>query len=1157
MKALQGLLTVAGPVRIGTTLAAACLALSAGAPAAQAAAPAWKVIAVTGPTNMEPFSNERQTVFPPPNGTFTLTFGGDTTAGIAYDAHRSTVQAALNALPSVSAGGGSVSVTRVDDSGYRVSFDGGPLAGTDVPAITASGATVKQTPSGTLTIFARNIGGATSSGSVTVTGDLPAGTVTAGPPQGEGWSCSGSAGQDSFSCVRATPVEPGNGLIAIKAPVVVETTAPGTLLAEVSVSGGGAPSGATHASPITVSDVPAEAGVQAFWAGAFDENGNPETRAGAHPFSALAAFFVNTVAGPTGRIIPAMASRDVLVDVPAGFVANPLIAPRCPRAEISDCSTDAVVGGVGALAEQFGVGGGKGFGLANVLPPRGSAAQFTFRYLAAWVPTLGRVRPDDYGVGSITPNIADFYKVYGAFVTLWGQPGDPIHDTGRCVSVDTPGCAGGSASIPSSVDEAFLTNPTECSGSPLRTMVGVSSWLAPTVFSALSDVSPAITDCDDVPFDPSVDVGLGSVARDSATGLDFDLVVPQEGLVDPGAIATSHLRGVVVDLPEGLAVNPSAATGLAGCSDAQMAVGTDSPPLCPDGSKLGTVEVTSPLADHPVEGTLYLGRPRSTDPMSGEMLRLFVVARDDQLGLMFKLPGSATADPATGKLTATFENNPRLPFDHLSVKLKGGEKGVLATSQDCGAAGISTTLSPWSGTADVTQESPFDVTGDCNLGFAPKLAAGNSNRAARGTGTFSFRFSREDGEQWVDGLTAELPKGLLASVKDLPLCSSGQAAAGACPDASRIGTVDGSAGSGTPFVLEEKGSAYLTEGYKGCAYGLAVVVPVVAGPFDATTPETDLGDIVVRQAVCVDRSTAEVSVVSDPIPTIWHGIPLRIRSVTVSVDRPGFMLNPSDCSQKQVGATFHGQRGATSRTAVPFQTAGCASLPFRPDLKLGLTGRKQVTTGKHPGVKAVVTQAGTAEAGIEKVVVRLPKSLALDPENAQALCEFTDGTKPDLENHCPKGSIVGRARAKTPLLNDDLVGNVYFVKNIRIDPSTGNQIRTLPMIIVALRGEIAVNLKGESSTLKNGRLVNTFANVPDAPISQFNLNINGGQNGILAVTRTRKAKINLCAGRHTAEVDTDGQNARRHDTDIRMKTPCSKKQTRNAKRAAKQAARRR
>ncbi len=463
-------------------------------------------------------------------------------------------------------------------------------------------------------------------------------------------------------------------------------------------------------------------------------------------------------------------------------------------------------------------------------------------------------------------------------------------------------------------------------------------------------------------------------------------------------------------------------------------------------------------------------------------------------------------------------------------------------------------LSPWSGNAPVTQDSPLDITGDCSFGFAPDLEAGNSSQQARGTGTFGFRFSREDGEQWIDGLTAKLPQGLLASVKDLPLCNSSQAAAGACPAGSRIGSVDATAGSGSPFVLEQKGSVYLTEGYKGCPYGLAVVVPVVAGPFDGSSPETDLGDIVVRQSVCVDPSTAQVTATSDPFPTIWHGVPLRVRSVTVSVDRPGFMLNPSNCSAKQVGAIFHSERGATANAASPFQATGCAALPFKPKLTLALTGRKQVTTGKHPGVKALVTQQGVGEAGIEKAVVRLPKSLALDPDNAQALCEFADGTKPDLENHCPKGSIVGRARAVTPLLNEPLVGNVYFVKNIRIDPTTGNQIRTLPMIIVALRGEIAVNLKGESDTTKSGKLVNTFDNVPDAPISQFNLNINGGNTGILAVTRTRRAKINICAGRHTAETDMDAQNGRRHDFDIRMKTPCTRKQTKAAKLRAKRAA---
>jgi hypothetical protein len=454
----------------------------------------------------------------------------------------------------------------------------------------------------------------------------------------------------------------------------------------------------------------------------------------------------------------------------------------------------------------------------------------------------------------------------------------------------------------------------------------------------------------------------------------------------------------------------------------------------------------------------------------------------------------------------------------------------------------------------VTDTTPFEIAGNCTLGFAPTLTAGMSSGKARGSGTFSFRFSREDGEQWVDGLTAYLPQGLLASIKDVTLCENAQASAGACPAASRVGTVDATAGSGDPFVLERKGDAYLTEGYKGCAYGLAVKVPVIAGPFDKSSPESDLGDIVVRQAVCVDRTTADVSVISDPLPTIWHGIPLRVRSVTVNMDRPGFMLNPSDCSQKQVAATFDSSRGATSDATTPFQASGCAALAFKPKLSLRLTGRKQTRTGKHPGVKATVTQNGVSEAGIEKTVVRLPKSLALDPDNAQALCEFEDGTKPDLENRCPKGSIVGRARASTPLLRNDLVGNVYFVKNVRRDPKTGNAIRTLPMLIVALRGEIAVNLKGESSTTKSGRLVNTFASIPDAPISRFNLNINGGKNGILAVTRTRKAAIDLCAGRHIAEADIDGHNTKRYDRDIRMQTPCTKRQTKAAKRNARRAA---
>jgi hypothetical protein len=220
--------------------------------------------------------------------------------------------------------------------------------------------------------------------------------------------------------------------------------------------------------------------------------------------------------------------------------------------------------------------------------------------------------------------------------------------------------------------------------------------------------------------------------------------------------------------------------------------------------------------------------------------------------------------------------------------------------------------------------------------------------------------------------------------------------------------------------------------------------------------------------------------------------------------------------------------------------SGCAALRFRPNLKLRLAGRRQTTTGRHPGIRAQVTQRNR-EAGIKRAVVALPKSLALDVNNAQALCEFADGIKDDLENHCPKGSIVGRARAVSPLLNRPLAGNVYFVKNVRIDPDTGNEIRTLPMIIAALRGEIAINLRGNSNTTRAGKLVNKFRVVPDAPVSRFNLNVKGGRNGILAVTRTRRSTIDICRKKQIAIARMNGHNGKRHDRNIRMATPCNSK----------------
>jgi hypothetical protein len=874
------------------------------------------------------------------------------------------------------------------------------------------------------------------------------------------------------------------------------------------------------------------------------------------------------------------------------------------------------------------------FPVYNLEPREGNAAELGFAYAAAFasVRLVGRARTDgDYGITAFTGQIPAALVPIAQTITLWGVPWAAENDLWRtrfpALLEEAPSVCKSTLGVGLPIENIapngllpadqcqapydpswgeirpFFSAETDCNPAPTVRLAtdayqnpgpvtgegypAIPDYPALTAagdpWRTYASVSPPVTGCQSLGFDPDLDLAPTTTEADGASGLAAVLDVPQNNSAppavsrDPGDVddpsagapghwrsdagrATAHLDDSVVVLPEGVSVNPSAAAGLRACPDGGMGVRgfdsvngrvlfNDGDPFdqdggadgadCPDASKIGTVTVQTPLLAEDLSGELVLGEPKSTDPASGEMFRLFLVVRDVERGLVVKIFGSTVADPATGRLTTTFANNPELPFDRLSLDVKGGPRGVLGLPQDCGAHGWSSEFTPWSGGSAVAPGGGLAVGSRCALGFSPALDAGMSTSRARGHGAFAFSFSRRDGEQRLAGLTATLPQGLLASVKGLPLCSNAQADAGSCPAGSRIGLVDAKAGSGDPFVLEQKGEVFLTEGYRGGAYGLAVKIRPVAGPFRGAM---ELSPIIVRQAIHVDRKTAQVTAVSDPFPLIHHGVPLRVREVTVNVDRDRFMLNPSGCSPRQVGATILSAQGTAANVANPFQASDCAALRFGPRLALRLTGRRQVRTGKHPGIRAQVTQRGVAEAGIEKAVVRLPKSLALDVDNAQALCEFADGTKPDLENHCPKGSIVGRARARTPLLNDDLAGNVYFVKNVRRS-KTGNLIRTLPMIIVALRGEIAINLVGESSTTKSGKLVNTFAAVPDAPVSKFNLDIRGGRNGILAVTRTRRARINLCnrPKRHIAEADMDGHNGKRFDRDIRMKTPCASK----------------
>ncbi len=953
---------------------------------------------------------------------------------------------------------------------------------------------------------------------------------------------------------------------------------------------------------------------------------DPVGEAGLHPDATASFYFTTKLDAATNRTLPEGNVKTIVTKVPAGTMGNPQALPLCSQTDSAEmpptCPPETQVG-VASL-QMFFFGGPRTYPIYAVKARDGYTAEFVIGGVTQQfnVPLTARARTEgDFGVDVIAARIPTTAPIFGQTVTLWGVPWAAEHDKYRM----RPGYMSISGTANSFIPKEglppadqvryqpgwgpvkpFFSNPTECTGGLLTTTLHMDEWRAPAadienpadpdVLLADMPTDVPVSDCADVPFDADLELAPTSSVADAPSGLDVGVSVAQnndlpfdppqlnalqsevdEYVADAAAywksqdgLAAAHLKDTVVELPEGLAVNPSGATGLDGCSDAEMGVtnAASNPPLfdnddpfddkgmeCPDGSKIGSVEVETPLLEETVTGEVVLGDPKSTDPLSGEMFRLFLVVRNEERALVGKIFGSAVADPATGRLTATFENNPRIPFDNLEVRIKGGQRGMLATPQDCGTLGWSSTMTPWTaahgaGGVPVDSSGSSDVSSRCAQGFSPALKAGMSNPQGGGSGAFSFSFSRTDGQQWFKGLTAHLPTGLLAKVRDVPLCTNAQANANACPAASRIGTVDAGAGSGTPFFLEKKGTAFLTEGYKGAPYGLAVSVPVEAGPFRG---QFALKPIVVRQALHVDRTTAQVTAVSDSFPQIWHGIPLRVRQVTVKVDRPGFMRNPSDCSAKEVTASILSVENAKANLSNRFQASGCSRLGFKPKLALRLTGKKQSKTNGHPGVRAIVTQT-QGEAGIKRAQVRLPLSLALDPDNAQALCEFADGTK--AEPTCPAGSIVGRARAESPLLKQPLTGNVYFVKNVRRS-STGNLIRTLPMIVVALRGEIAVNLRGVSSTTSNGRLVNTFDQVPDAPISKFNLNVQGGSSGILVVTRKRSGKAQTICGRQIAEADMDGHNGRAHDRDIRIKTPCkarkaakSKKRTAAAKKRA-------
>jgi hypothetical protein len=882
---------------------------------------------------------------------------------------------------------------------------------------------------------------------------------------------------------------------------------------------------------LTAGSASADFGVARFDGSVLNQDGSAAKQAGGHPYEVSVDISLARAFDPNFFTdMPEGSVRNLTVDMPAGFVGNPQATPtRCTEQQLSDvvtsgaseCPPSSQVG----VVDVETTNGVAPYPVFNMEPPENVPGMFGFNVAGSPIHLFARVRSEsDYGITVDVPDISQALVILGSRLTFWGVPADPRHDgdRGDCL-LSSDLCPIDAPLVP------FLSNPTRCTpaGTGLEVKLAANAWENPapvrtSFFTHLPAPNEATqqgpADCERVPFDPSLAATPATPQAGAPSGYAFDLKIPQ--YESPAGIAAGNLQKAVVHLPDGVAVSPSAADRLEGCSDEQFGKGSLAAATCPEGSKIGTVSVETPLLGKPLTGSVYLGRPTAD-----QLLRLFIVASGS--GVTLKLPGSVTPDPVTGQLNTTFDNNPQMPFSRLLLEFKGGPRAALSNPPACGTYTTTAELTSYSGKV-VNASSSFAITQGANgapcpaIGFTPGFKAGTISPAAGADSAFSLTFSRDDDDQMLKSIAVDMPQGLLGRIAGVPLCAEAQASAGTCGEASRVGSVTTGAGPGTnPFSLP--GRVYLGGPYKGAPFSLSIVVPAVAGPLD-------LGTVVVRSAITIDPLDAHVTVVSDPLPAILKGIPLQIRVVRVNIDRPGFMVNPTSCAPKAVAGVLHSVADATAAVASRFQVGDCASLALKPSLALSLSGKGQTTDGKHPAVTATLTQP-VGQANLKKVRVALPLSLALDVDNASGLCEFADGSK--VEPTCPKASIVGTATARTPILDEPLSGPVYFVKNVRKDPKSGREIRTLPKLVVPLVGQngVKLTLTGTSDVVDD-QLVTTFDNVPDAPVSGFTLNIIGGRGGILVVSGA-----DICKATQIADQQINGQNNKSANADVSIQTP--------------------
>ena len=844
-------------------------------------------------------------------------------------------------------------------------------------------------------------------------------------------------------------------------------------------------------------------------------------QAGAHPEVTL-SFEVkqdpSSEENSAGFRAPYALTRNVRFELPPGLIGDPnafgaqqqcsvqeLVGEkRCPNGSQIGLTTVTVYG-LGTFSEPV-----------YMMKPPGGEVAAELGFVAAIYPTLvdSKLRSEgDYGLDAEVLDAIPSGGLLAANTTIWGVPASPIHDHERCTPVEVfGGCTESEARPPGGLELPFWTNPTTC-GAPLSIRVAASSWSEPDRFDSAESSMGQISQCNRLPFGPSLDLEPTSRRAASPTGADVTIKLPASDGV--AVLEPSQMRDITVKLPGGFAFNPSAGDGLATCSAEQVHFKERVAAECPNAAKLADTEFDIPVLERNLRGAVYL-----REPEPGRPFRIWITA--DDLGLHVKLPGELEVDKQSGQITSITSEVPQAPVREAKLEFKSGFRAPLVTPDKCGEYRTTYEFTPWSGGPPVKGSTPMQINEGCDTGgFNPKLSAGTTDPSGGEHSPFVFTLTREDGEQNPQGLDITLPTGLAATFKGIARCEGAAAVTGNCPAGSKIGHVNAAVGAGpAPLWVPQAGkrptAVYLGGPYKGAPTSIVAVVPKQAGPFD-------FGDEVVRSAIYVDPRSGQATAKADPLPQLIEGIPIGYRTLNVDLDRPDFTLNPTGCEAKAVTATVTSAQGAVAHPSSPFAATDCASLGFKPRLALKLRGGTK--RGGHPALSATF-RPRTGDANASQIVARLPHSAFLDQAHIRTICtrvQFAAGAGNGAE--CPAGAVYGHATAQTPILDQPLEGPVFL----------RSSNHNLPDLVMALHGPPSLPLQieavGRIDSVKGG-IRSSFEAIPDAPLTKVVLEMEGGKKGLIVNS------TNLCAGEHRADVNLTGHNGKALTAHPEMQASC-------------------